>query len=157
MANDEHIAMLRKGVDAWNEWRKANPDIRPHLPEADLSSADLSGAHLTSANLSSANLSGADLSGAHLTSAHLSGANLSGADLGSAYLHWANLSGADLSRANLTGARCARQRLALPQIPSEIRAHPRASRMTARSQLLPHRTSQPHASDPYACYGHTQH
>ena len=31
MANDEHVALLKKGVDAWNEWRGENPDIRPDL------------------------------------------------------------------------------------------------------------------------------
>ena len=31
MANDEHVAMLMKGVDAWTAWREENPDIRsPH-------------------------------------------------------------------------------------------------------------------------------
>jgi hypothetical protein len=34
MANDEHVAMLKKGVDAWNAWREENPDIRPDLSEA---------------------------------------------------------------------------------------------------------------------------
>jgi hypothetical protein len=32
MANDEHVAMLKKGVDAWNEcWRLENFDMRPNL------------------------------------------------------------------------------------------------------------------------------
>jgi hypothetical protein len=31
MANEEHLAILRKGVEAWNAWRKENPDIRPEL------------------------------------------------------------------------------------------------------------------------------
>ena len=42
MANDDHIAQLRKGVDAWNAWRDENPDIRPDLAGADLHSANLS-------------------------------------------------------------------------------------------------------------------
>jgi hypothetical protein len=37
MANDEHVAMLKKGVAAWNEWRDKNPAIRPDLSHADLS------------------------------------------------------------------------------------------------------------------------
>jgi hypothetical protein len=40
MANDEHIALLKKGPDAWNAWRRENPDICP----------DLSGANLMEAN-----------------------------------------------------------------------------------------------------------
>jgi hypothetical protein len=27
MANDEHVAILKKGVDAWNGWRNENPDM----------------------------------------------------------------------------------------------------------------------------------
>ena len=41
MANDEHVAMLKQGVDAWNAWRRENPHIRPDLLGADLSGADL--------------------------------------------------------------------------------------------------------------------
>jgi hypothetical protein len=85
MANDEHVALLKQGVEAWNQWREENPDIRcPDLVGADLNGADLTGAVLTQANLSGANLFKANLSGAEL--------------------HWANLSGANLTQANLSGA-----------------------------------------------------
>ena len=104
MANDEHVALLKKGVAAWNAWRDENPDIRPDLRGADLCGADLSGANLSEADLSGANLSEANLSGANL-----SGANLSGADLTGANLSGANLSGANLSGANLTGRTSARR------------------------------------------------
>ncbi len=89
MANDEHVAMLKQGVTAWNVWRDENPDIRP-----DLSAASLSGARLIKVNLSKADLTDADLSGAYLSEADLLGA----------HFDEANLSGADLSRANLVGA-----------------------------------------------------
>ena len=36
MANDEHVALLKQGVAAWNAWRDENPDIRPDLSGADL-------------------------------------------------------------------------------------------------------------------------
>jgi hypothetical protein len=39
MANDEHVAMLKKGVAAWNAWRDENLDILPDLRGADLSGA----------------------------------------------------------------------------------------------------------------------
>ena len=58
MANDEHVAMLKKGVDVWNAWRAENPDIRPDLTGEDLTDANLSGADLTKANLSMAILRG---------------------------------------------------------------------------------------------------
>ena len=31
MANDEHVALLKQGVAAWNAWRNENPDIVPDL------------------------------------------------------------------------------------------------------------------------------
>jgi hypothetical protein len=99
MANREHLEILQLGVEEWNQWRKAHPDIEPYLVEADLSGADLSGADLSRANLTWAKLSKAKLSEAKLT-----GAYLSGADLNRAYIKGANLSKAKLIRANLSGA-----------------------------------------------------
>jgi hypothetical protein len=94
MANEEHLQILRKGVEAWNIWRAANDRIRP----------DLTGANLNRAHLSGANLSGAHLSGAYLRSADLRGANLRSADLSGSYLIFADLRGADLGGANLSSA-----------------------------------------------------
>jgi hypothetical protein len=37
MANKEHLARLKQGIEAWNEWRKAHPEITPDLTEANLS------------------------------------------------------------------------------------------------------------------------
>jgi Pentapeptide repeats (8 copies) len=115
MANDEHVALLKQGVAAWNAWRNENSDIRPDLSEAwfigaNLGGADLSGALLVEALLSQASLSGADLSGADLRGADLSGAevfdtNLSGADLRGANLLGASLLMSDLTGADVTGCR----------------------------------------------------
>jgi Pentapeptide repeats (8 copies) len=119
MANDEHVALLKQGVAAWNAWRDENPDIRPDLSGAnfdraflggaDLSWADLSDAWLGQADLSGANLSGAKLYGANLGRANLGGADLygaflDGAKLGTACLRKANLSRAFLTKANLIDA-----------------------------------------------------
>jgi hypothetical protein len=108
MANKKHVALLKKGVAAWNAWREKNPDIIPDLSKAHLGGADLSGAYndlgganLSKANLWEANLSGVNLSGANLGGANLSGANLSGACPIEANLLAANLSKADLSEAHL--------------------------------------------------------
>jgi hypothetical protein len=107
MANDEHVALLKQGVAAWNEWRRKSPDIRPDLSEANLSEATLSGANLSGAKLSRTNLSGANLGEANLIRADLDEANLTRANLSGADLSWANLYEAtrfraDLSRANLS-------------------------------------------------------
>jgi len=47
MANEEQLAILRQGVEVWNEWRTENLDV-----EVDLSGANLSGADLARADLS---------------------------------------------------------------------------------------------------------
>ena len=120
MADEEHLRILRQGVNTWNKWREEHPDFRPDLSEADLRGADLSEVYLIGADLRGADLGdlagyligadlrGADLSEADLRRAVLSGARLRGrtsrADLSGADLRWADLSGADLSEADLSEA-----------------------------------------------------
>jgi uncharacterized protein YjbI with pentapeptide repeats len=109
MANDEHVALLKQGVDAWNAWRDENPKVVPDLSGANLMKENLVGANLSEADLSDANLREANLREADLFLANLSGANLRGADLSGTNLSWAqlmraNLSGTNLSGANLSGA-----------------------------------------------------
>src|SRR5215469_15596602 len=108
MANPDHLAILRQGVDAWNAWRK--PDITPDLSGANLLDADLRGADLMEADLSRADLCGANLRGANLLGAALIEANLFDADLRGANLMEAHLVGAslvdaDIRNADLTGCR----------------------------------------------------
>src|SRR5206468_8523737 len=109
MANEEHLKILKQGVEQWNKWRLENA-IRPDLGDADLRSSNLSGANLSGvmlfyADLKGADLSGADLSSADLNSADLSGANLSGGKLSRADLRRASLFGANLIAANLSEAK----------------------------------------------------
>jgi uncharacterized protein YjbI with pentapeptide repeats len=105
MANPLHLEILLKGVTAWNEWRKENPQVAPNL-----SGANLSGLHIEGADLT-----GADLTGANLTKAHLCGLRTVGKDLIAISLHkpvviegmditWTYLRGANLSEADLTDA-----------------------------------------------------
>jgi Pentapeptide repeats (8 copies) len=113
MADEEQLAVLRQGSDAWNAWRKQNRDALVDLSEADLSKAQLVGVNLSSADLFRANLTMAHLTMASLISADLNEANLTGAHLSEASLLWAdlfeaNLSGADLSNADLAGANLTR-------------------------------------------------
>jgi len=105
MANDEHLSLLKQGLETWNEWRRRNLAISPDLSDADLSGTHLSGADLSKANLRGTNLSGADLSKAYLIRADLTGAaDLRGANLVGAYLRGANISGTRFNDANLGGA-----------------------------------------------------
>lgn len=117
MADQEQLALLKSGVEAWNAWRAVHPEIPIDLAGADLAGASLVQANLLKAHLERAHLGGADLTGAHLFGAHLEGANLNAAKLDGADLGWANLSdcsmlsaevnGTDLSCALLAGANVA--------------------------------------------------
>jgi hypothetical protein len=51
MANEEHLAIPRQGVDVWNKWRRENPDVRPSLYAAIVGAADLREASLNESNL----------------------------------------------------------------------------------------------------------
>ena len=113
MANADHVATIREGVDCWNSWRSKNsarPDFSKtnlhgiNLWGADLAKSDFREANLGKANLSTANLSGANFWGAYLNDIDLSHANLRKANFSKAILAGANLSGADLSHGHLIGA-----------------------------------------------------
>src|SRR5262245_40790485 len=81
MANEEHLRLIKQGVDAWNKWRGDHADTRP-----DLSGANLSRANLIKADLNGANFIEADLFGADLTKANLTEANLSAAGAAASHL-----------------------------------------------------------------------
>lgn len=110
MANEAQLKFLKKkGVEAWNNWRLANPKIRPDLCEVNLNEIDLRNIDLHDASLIGVNLSrtdlrnaflrGANLLQANLSQANLSGTNLSGAILDRVQFRRTNLCGADLSGA----------------------------------------------------------
>jgi uncharacterized protein YjbI with pentapeptide repeats len=90
MPNDEHVAMLGRGVAAWNAWRAESGET-PDLSRAGLRGLDLTGFDLSQADLRQADLRGTNLSQANLSRAHLNGANffkavLDGADLTGTFL-----------------------------------------------------------------------
>ena len=98
MANEEHLNLLRQGVDIWNEKRPEKAD----LSKANLSGANLSGTDLSGTDLSKSDLSGANLSGANLSRIYLNRTYLNRTYLSKTYLSRTNLSGANLSRTNLS-------------------------------------------------------
>lgn len=106
MANEEQLAILKKGVKTWNEWRAKNREEKIDLGYADLRKVNLEGINLSYGYLirtilSEANLEGARFSGTDLSYADFSGASLKRADLRGATLGGANLDGVDLSLADL--------------------------------------------------------
>ena len=128
MANPEHLAKLKEGVEVWNQWRKEHPEIEPDLESVNFKDSDLEGINLQGANLKDSKLncrlSFSDLTGANLkntnflhaylkkarlTEAYAEGARfeqayLSRADLSSAYFYKADFRGADLYYANLANS-----------------------------------------------------
>ncbi len=94
MANEDLVALLKRGAEAWNAWRA---DHREHA--VDLSGAALRALNLAKADLAGVDLRGADLRGTVLTEARLKGACLQGANLFKAVLDGADLKEADLRRA----------------------------------------------------------
>jgi uncharacterized protein YjbI with pentapeptide repeats len=120
MANPEHLAILKQGRHAWNEWKKHNPIVVADLsttylsetsvewaepnPPPNISVADFSGFDFSHAKLSYAILKGANLRSASLVGTDLSGANLRRADLREADLRQAKLFRTNLTLANLSDA-----------------------------------------------------
>jgi len=100
--NDKHILLLRKGVQAWNQWRDENPNIKPDLSHANLSkinlksanlrSTDLGGVNFTKAFLQEADFSDSDMSKCDFTDSHLILANFCGSVLWGTNFHRANVS-----------------------------------------------------------------
>ena len=101
MASEEHLATLRRGIQAWNDWRAANPSITPNLSRVDLHGSDFGGANLEATNFTRARLAGSKFAGARVASAIFREADLTNADLREAL----GVSEERFPGANLAGAR----------------------------------------------------
>ena len=110
MANEEHIKVLRKGVEAWNSWRTSTliePDLSgitfyDKMPLSEDAVLRNEGIDLSNVNFQGANLRGANFYDGYRQGVNLANANLQEADLTDANLWEANLSGADLAFASVT-------------------------------------------------------
>ena len=49
MAIEEHLAMFKHGVEAWNHWRDANPTLQPDLSRVNFWSLETSDPYLMEA------------------------------------------------------------------------------------------------------------
>lgn len=99
MANPEHLAILKQGVEVWNAWREANPDVVPDLSGAELSYTDFSNAYMQHVNLTGTVLHRASFHRTILSWAVLEGADLSHAGLPQAYLYQTNFRSANFNLA----------------------------------------------------------
>ena len=100
MTKEEQVALLRSGVDAWNQWRSNGGGA------ADLSDSEFVGLNLRGIDLEGANLDGARFRGCMLREAVLTGARMQGCDLRGSDLQQANL----LKVINLPRSRLVRAR-----------------------------------------------
>ena len=99
MANPEHLAILKQGVEVWNAWRDKNPGIEPSLRKANLVGKDLQNANFNDTNLRRANLRKTNLSGASFRRADLRRAKLTESIIRNADLTSAILIDTDFERA----------------------------------------------------------
>ncbi|HLX63278.1 MAG TPA: toll/interleukin-1 receptor domain-containing protein [Planctomycetota bacterium] len=122
MADEEHFKIIKQGPAAWNDWRRAHPEIKPDLTGAYLSGRELGNLRMANVDMSlstlkKTNLRGSDFWRTDLNLSDLSGAILSRSFFGRAHLHSARLCsaeltyvrfiGSDLSGANLSHAKIA--------------------------------------------------
>jgi uncharacterized protein YjbI with pentapeptide repeats len=125
MANQEHLDLLKRGVQVWNQWRQDHPEIQPYLV-----GSDLVGMNLRNANLNGANLFQADFGSRETfirgveANIFVEGAGLEGADLRNANLVRVNLSDISLQEVNLSGAdlrACKKITFRVPSLKSALR------------------------------------
>ena len=113
MANPDHLALVRSGVEALNRFAREHEGVSLDLTGADLRGLDLRNAHLQGARLRGAKLEASDLRNARLNSARLQGCDLRRADLRGANLHRADLTDADLREARFDTIGVGGQRLCI--------------------------------------------
>ena len=110
LPNEEHIKVLLKGVEAWNNWRTSTliePDLSgitfyDKMPLSKGAYLRNEGMDLSNVNFQGTNLRGANFYDGYRQGVNLANANLREADLTDANLWEANLTGADLAFANVT-------------------------------------------------------
>ena len=101
MANEEHLVLIKQGVNPWNAWREKNPEIHPDLSQADLRGSKLQKVNFSSCNLQECKLQFSNLMGATLEGANLIKSKLQESNFQSANMHNCNLSRSGMLEANL--------------------------------------------------------
>jgi len=104
MANEEHLARVREGMESWNAWRRGNWSESPNLNGANLSGMNLAGGNFRNSLLDRVNLKGAKLDdaifdGSLFYLSDFSFASLTGAQVAAASFSETNFEGANLARA----------------------------------------------------------
>ena len=111
MAAQAHVNKLKEGVDAWNVWRSAYPELAPDLSKLNFSRETFKGSAIWDDLTERINLSGINLNGANMHLATLLKVNLTNALLERVDLLGATLTRVDMNRAVLRRASLARSSL----------------------------------------------
>jgi len=114
MAHNDHIKILKQGVNVWNKWRIANPNVIPQLSridfgeiigtQNDLGGINLSGAYIESSSLFSMNFENVNLEGAVLQNSNCYATSFKNVNFKSADLTLVNFTLASLDNADFNGA-----------------------------------------------------
>ena len=105
MANPKHVALVKAGKAALDEWL-ADPNRPDEQKRLDLSNAIFNDADLCGFDFANADLSNGSFTNARLSEANLSNADLRGTTLQYATLDNTTLTDANLEGVNLTSAKC---------------------------------------------------
>jgi uncharacterized protein YjbI with pentapeptide repeats len=101
MANPEHLAILKQGVDVWTKWRIDNPKIKPDLSYLDFEDKIFSGVDFSNVALSESKFINSNLVEVNFEGAILNYSNFQGSDLSESRFNESDLCGSNLSRTNL--------------------------------------------------------
>jgi uncharacterized protein YjbI with pentapeptide repeats len=109
MANLEHVEIIGKGAEVWNNWRKGNPKVIPDLSNFAFTYSfsnvpDLNGVDLSYANLSGSDIAGPDRDWPGETAPTFENSNFEYADLRNISMFRTFFSNANLRNANFSGA-----------------------------------------------------
>lgn len=103
MVNVKHQDVLDKGVEAWNQWRKENPNIQPDLSRSDLTGKKLDEADFTKVNFNGTRFYETSLYRVSFSESDLTNADLTGVNLFSSTLTRTILNKTILKRAYIRG------------------------------------------------------
>ena len=104
MANQEHIKILKQGVQAWNRWRREHPEIQPDLGRMYLRDAILQGFYIPGDTIMQLRFEDIDLSLTNFREAYLDGCIFSQVKFNGAFFYGAHLSGLVLRDVDFSGA-----------------------------------------------------